>query len=637
MTRSSRHQFRDYLQDRPWSQPLSRDGQPLDTGWTPSQHQTDEGPALSRRRYLGDYFAWIRPHLWAIVGVFALALISSALILVPPYATKYVIDTVLQRPLAEHPRAMRDLHLIGAVVLVVILLAAGLDAWRGYGLAVLNARIVCRLRQRLYEHLLRLPLHELSAMKTGGLITRLSNDIDDVTGLLQMAVITPGVAAIRLLLTIAMLIYLQWKMALVASMLLPPIILVNLFWVRRLRPIHRSLRRDRSDVNARAAETFAGIRVVRAFQRENREALRFAIGQHVIVRKQLLAAVLRLVVTSAWTLIIPLCALVVIWYGGTRYLLGETTIGAIMAFHMYVFMLLHPVSSIVHSIGDTQRSLAAMERTFDTLRRPVDKPDPPDALDAPTPVRELRFDGVWFAYPEGPPVLRDINLAVRAGQTVALVGPSGSGKTTLTNLVARFYDPTAGAVLLNGVDLRRIRLKSYRSLLGVVEQDVFLFDGTVRENIAYARPDAPFDAVVAAARRANAHEFIMQLPQGYDTIIGERGYRLSGGQRQRLSIARALLADPQILILDEATSNLDTESEQLIQASLRELLAGRTTFVIAHRLSTIMHADLIVVLQAGSIVETGTHAELMARGGIYSRMVARQMALDTTAPSLWVS
>ena len=265
-----------------------------------------------------------------------------------------------------------------------------------------------------------------------------------------------------------------------------------------------------------------------------------------------------------------------------------------------------------------------MERVFEVLSMQSDKPDAPDAIDAPPTVREIEFENVGFEYRADVPVIRDFNLTVPGGATVALVGPSGAGKTTITDLVARFYDPTTGVIRLNGIDLRKITLHSYRQMLAVVQQETFLFDGTVSENISYGLRGATEEQILDAARRANAHEFIERLPEGYDTLIGERGFKLSGGQRQRLSIARAILANPQILILDEATSNLDTESEQLIQPSLAELFEGRTTFVIAHRLSTITHADLIVVIDNGRIVETGRHDQLMANRGLYFEMVERQ-------------
>jgi ATP-binding cassette subfamily B protein/subfamily B ATP-binding cassette protein MsbA len=305
-----------------------------------------------------------------------------------------------------------------------------------------------------------------------------------------------------------------------------------------------------------------------------------------------------------------------------------------MAFQWYTFLLLNPVWNIVNTFSELQRSLAAMERVFEVLALAPDKPDKPDAIAAPDSVREIRFEGVEFEYREARPVVRDFDVLVPGGSVVALVGRSGAGKTTVTDLVARFNDPTTGRILLNGTDIRDFRLGSYRDLLAIVQQDVFLFDGSVRDNIAYGRHSAVEEDIEDAARRANAHEFIVKLPEGYETFIGERGVKLSGGQQQRLAIARAILKKPQILILDEATSNLDTESEQLIQASMASLLAGRTTFVIAHRLSTIRRADMILVMENGEIVERGTDETLMERRGLYFEMIQRQMQADAAEREL---
>jgi ATP-binding cassette subfamily B protein/subfamily B ATP-binding cassette protein MsbA len=287
-------------------------------------------------------------------------------------------------------------------------------------------------------------------------------------------------------------------------------------------------------------------------------------------------------------------------------------------------LLLTPVWNIVNSFSELQRSLAAMERVFEVLAMEGDKPDRPDARDAPQVVQQIQFKNVVFEYREGRPVVLDFNVVVPGGSVVALVGRSGAGKTTVTDLVARFHDPTQGHILVNGADIRDFRLRTYRDLLAIVQQDVFLFDGSVRDNIAYGRYDATDAEIEDAARRANAHEFIVKLPEQYQTFVGERGVKLSGGQQQRLAIARAILASPQILILDEATSNLDTESEQLIQASMATLLAGRTTFMIAHRLSTIRRADVILLMEDGRVIERGSHEDLMSARGAYYRMVLRQ-------------
>jgi ATP-binding cassette subfamily B protein/subfamily B ATP-binding cassette protein MsbA len=580
----------------------------------------------ARREYLGDYLRWLRPHRWSIAALFALALASAGLEMIEPLFMRFIVDRVLLVDGLAASRRSLLLNLAGGTFLAVITISAALNLTRDYRQRLVNTRVMLSLRHSLFERLVHLPLARLHDMKTGGVLSRLTGDIDSTTGLLQLAIVSPSISVIRLVIAVSVLIVLNWQLALVALAIVPGAVLMSFIAAKRIRPIYRSIRKDVERIDGRVGETFSGVRVVRAFRRELREMLEYARGRHLIVRKELFAHRRELWLWTSWGFALSAVNVVIVWYGGHLSMTGRASIGDIMAFQWYSFLLLNPVWQIVNSFSELQRSLAATERVFEVLGSPTDKPDRPDATDAPRLVREIEFDDVTFEYRENRPVVRDFNVRVPGGTVVALVGRSGAGKTTVTDLVARFHDPTRGRILLNGVDIRQFRLKTYRSLLAVVQQDVFLFDGSVRDNIAYGRHDATDAEVEDAASRANAHEFIARLPERYETFIGERGVKLSGGQQQRLAIARAILASPQILILDEATSNLDTESEQLIQASMAALLAGRTTFVIAHRLSTIRRADLILLMEDGRIVERGAHESLMARGGLYYDMVVRQMA-----------
>ncbi len=598
-------------------------------------------PAVSERRtkrreYLRDYLRWLWPERWAVAVIFVLAILTAGLEMIEPLFMRFITDRVLLDTTASTPDRLRLLNLAGGAFLAVITLSAALNVARDYRQRLVNTRVMLSLRRSLFERLLRLPLPAIWDMKTGGILSRLSGDVDATTGLLQMAIVSPSISVIRLLIAMAVLFALNWRLALVALAVIPGAVLISFVSAKRVRPIYRSVRKDVERIDGRVGETFSGIRVVRAFGRELREMLEYARGRNAIVRKELFAHRRELWLWTSWGFALSAVNVAIVWYGGHLYMAGSASIGDIMAFQWYSFLLLNPVWQIVNSFSELQRSLAATERVFEVLAMPSDKPDKPSARDAPTIVREIEFQDVEFEYRPGRPVVRDFNVKVRGGSVVALVGRSGAGKTTVTDLVARFHDPTRGRILLNGTDIRDLRLRTYRDLLAIVQQDVFLFDGSVRDNIAYALRDATDADVEDAARRANAHEFIVSLPERYETFIGERGVKLSGGQQQRLAIARAILAKPQILILDEATSNLDTESEQLIQASMATLLAGRTTFVIAHRLSTIRRADLILLMDDGRIVERGTHDELMARRGVYHSMVVRQMtAHDKEAGVTW--
>ncbi|MBZ0173447.1 MAG: ABC transporter ATP-binding protein/permease, partial [Phycisphaerales bacterium] len=519
-----------------------------------------------------------------------------------------------------------------------------------------------------------LPLHRVSDLKAGGVASILREDAGNAGELLFSMIYNPWRAVIQLIGTLAILTWVDWRLLLGALVFIPIVWISHRTWIERIRPVHRDVRRTRQGIDAQATESFGGIRVVRGFHRTDAEAGRFTRDNHLMLRQELLAWWWSRLLEIAWQVLIPLASAGVLIYGGWRVLENDLTIGDLMAFTAYVLMLLGPLEALVATAAQIQSQLAGFDRTLDlfdeprefehggperaaTLRErssisPGTAPSRPRLVGASTGALHrgdvlgcITLDNVSFRYPRShtvrplggghhepnpdvaplPAVLEDISLEAAPGETIALVGPSGSGKTTLCNLIARFYDPTSGRVLLDGVDLRDLDVDSYRRLLGIVEQDVFLFDGTVAENIAYARRQATDDDIAAAAETANAHGFITELEEGYDTLIGERGVRLSGGQKQRLAIARAVLADPKILILDEATSNLDSESERLIQASLNGLMRDRTSFVIAHRLSTIRHADRIVVLERGRVVETGTHTELVEHSGRYADLLHLQI------------
>jgi ATP-binding cassette subfamily B protein len=629
--RSSRSRYRDFVADyqhgRLDETTEAEEAKKRKEGGEPAEtKQKPKGLLSGKRKELArDYLRWLKPYRYAVTGMFLFALLAAGLQMIEPLFMRFIIDHVLLNTTLDVAQRLTRLQLAGMTFLLVIVFTAVINAVKDYRQRILNVRVMLSLRRAMFDRLLHLPLANVWEMKTGGVLSRLTGDVDTTAGLLQMAILSPALSVIRLLFALSVLFTLNWRLALTAMAIIPGAMLASFIFARRVRPIYRSVRKDAEQIDGRVGETFSGIRVVRAFGRELLELRDYLAGRHTVLRKEMFAQRREMVLWTSWGLLVSAVNVVIIWYGGALNIAGKASIGDIMAFQWYTFLLLSPVWALVNSFSELQRALAAMERVFEVLAMPPDKPDRPGASDAPETVRELRFEEVSFEYNPGRPVVKGFNVVVPGGSVVALVGRSGAGKTTVTDLVARFHDPSQGRLTLNGVDIRDLRLQSYRALLAIVQQDVFLFDGTVSDNIAYGRRNATPAEVEEAARRANAHEFIEKMRDGYNTMIGERGVKLSGGQQQRLAIARAILASPQILILDEATSNLDTESEQLIQASMAELLKGRTTFVIAHRLSTIRRADLILLLEDGRVVERGTHEELMAARGTYHDMVRRQV------------
>ena len=634
---SSRSRFREYRLD------LARRRRAGELKFTGSLHGELRPLAPKHRtfwRLLAEFWRLLNGLHFKIGLALATLTVSTLLKLLPPAATKLVIDNVLSgKPLAG-PWAewwgvagdrSRLLALLAAGVVAVSFAQTAIHLWsRGYATRV-TKRVQAAVRRQVFQHASRLPLHRVYQLKSGGVASILREDAGGVGELVFSMLYNPWRALIQLLGSMAVLAWVDGRLLAGSLLLLPAVYFSHRTWINRIRPLHRDIRKQRQDVDSHATEAFGGMRVVRAFGRQRSEAGRFARGNHLMARQELGAWWWARGVEIVWDTIIPLASAGLLLYGGSEVLAGRLSLGDLMMFLVYLTMLLEPFAVLAESATALQGGLAGLDRVLDLLEEPREMPDVPGALAVrPGGVEgRITIDHVDFQYPEGSElVLKDLCLEAEAGQTIALVGPSGAGKTTLCNLVARFYDPSGGRIALDGVDLREIELDGFRRLLGIVEQDIFLFDGTIAENIGYSARHASPEEIEQAARIAHAHEFVAALPQGYETLIGERGVKLSGGQRQRLAIARAVLADPRILILDEATSNLDTESERLIQHSLQSLMRGRTCFVIAHRLSTIVGADRIVVIEHGRIVESGTHEELMSASGRYRQMVRRQMGSD---------
>ncbi len=583
--------------------------------------------------------------------------ISTLLGLLPIYGTKIIFDNVL----ADHPWpawlpawipmpssrvTLLTAVAVGMTVISIVSLAFGL--WGRWHTTRMTKRVQVAVRRKVFEHAVRLPLHRVYELKSGGVTSLLREDAGGVGELIFAMIYNPWRAASQLTGTLLILAVVDWRLLLGSLALLPVVYMTHRTWISRIRPIHRDIRASRQQIDGRATETFGGMRVVRTFSRQRSETIQFTRANDFMARQEILAWWWMRGIDIAWSILIPLASAGLLWYGGVRILQDRAaiaagtlavadafTVGDLVMFFSYLVSLLSPLEALAVSAAGLQNHLAGLDRVLDLLEEPREMPARAGAVFLqPVTVRgQLTLENVSFAYPGSTArVLQNIDLDVQPGQVVALVGVSGAGKTTLCNLIARFYDPIEGSIRLDGRDLRDIQIESYRRLLGIVEQDTFLFDGTVAENIGYGRRDTTVDQIAEAAARANADEFIRRLKDGYNTVIGERGVKLSGGQRQRLTIARAILADPRILILDEATSNLDTESERLIQASLADLMRGRTSFVIAHRLSTILHADCIVVLERGRIVEQGRHEELMEHSGRYRRMIELQMRAPAPSP-----
>ncbi len=556
-----------------------------------------------------------------------LALLGSAVLgLAFPMVVRYLLDAAFVN---------RDRQMLDTIALVLVGLfsiQAILNFAQAYLLSAVGERAVAGIRRDLFARLLAMPPGFFAERRTGELTSRLTVDIGLLQGVLSHQISEFARQVLALLGGVVLLTYLQPRLTLTALAVAPVVVGSTMYFGRRLRRMTTGVQDRVAEATAVADEAFSQIRTVQSFVQEPEERRRYGERIDASVATALDRARVRGVFFGVLTFTTFAGIVFVLWQGGLLVLEGQLTAGSLVSFLLYTITIAASIGALASSFSAYQEAVGAADRVFEFMDMAPAIADPPNPVQLPHPVRgSVTFENVTFRYLEDsslPWTLDGIDLRVAPGEVVALVGPSGGGKTTVVSLLPRFWDVDGGRVLLDGIDVRALRLADLREAVGVVPQEPALFSGTVRENIAYARPGASAAEVESAARAAHAHEFIERLPAGYETLVGERGVKLSGGQRQRVAIARAILKDPAVLVLDEATSNLDAESERLIEDALEKLLVGRTTLIIAHRLSTVRRADRLVVVDHGRIVEEGTHAELLSRGGLYARLYQRQFRED---------
>lgn len=564
---------------------------------------------------------YLYPYRFRLGAAFICALLVAGL----SAAYAWLVRPVLDGLFISKDESL--LLVLPIAILAVAILKGLFNYGQNYLMNYVGNQVIGDIREQLFSKLVQLPVRFHDTNTSGRLVSRVINDVN------QMANAVAGVLkdlfqqGLTFLAMIGVIVYQNWKLAMVSMIVVPLSVVTMVRMGQRLRNLATRGQERMGDMASTLQETLAGIRMVKSFGREEEEATRFRQSNDAFIHTTMKAIQVSSVGSSHMEVIGVLGIAGIIWYGGFLVIHDEMTPGAFFSFLAAMFMAYTPIRRLSGANNTVQQALAAAERVFDVLDLPTEQDANGGHTDLPSISRSLEFRQVAFRYDgQTDAALTGIDLTIRAGEVIAFVGSSGSGKTTLVSLLPRFYEPTGGQILIDGVDLRACTLRSVRGQIGIVSQDVVLFDDTVRNNIGYGRQGATPEDVMHAAQLAYAHDFILRMPEGYDTLIGERGLKLSGGERQRIAIARAILRDPPVLILDEATSALDTQSERIVQMALANLMKNRTTLVVAHRLSTIQNADRIVVLDRGTVVEVGSHEELLRKGGMYKRLHAMQFA-----------
>ena len=584
----------------------------------------DDAPPITRTGVatFARLLRYIRPYWrWMVIAIIALV-ISSVLGLVLPLAVRNLVDYVFIN------KDFADLNRVTVALIIVFILQSLFTFVQQMALAYVGEHAVADIRIDVYTHLQELPLSFYAERRTGELVSRVTNDV----ALLQQSITWNLVILLRQVITIvgaaALLFWLDWRLTLLILLVVPIITLTMVYLGSRIRAASIGVQDALAEVSNVVEETTRGVRIVKSFARETYEVGRFTGSVMKLYHSAMHRARTNAMLAPIIGLIASVTITGILYYGGSQVILGRLTPGDLVAYLIYTVLIASPVAIMADLYGQFQAAIGASQRMLDLLDTPPELSDAPDAAPLPPVVGDVVFDRVSFYYTSSIDVINDVSFTARAGQLIALVGPSGAGKSTLVNLIPRFYDVVAGCVTIDGHDVRGVTLRSLREQIGIVPQETLLFSGTVYDNIRYGRLEATREEIEAAAMAANAHRFIVDdLSEGYETTVGEQGVKLSGGQRQRIAIARAILKDPRILILDEATSSLDSASESLVQEALERLMVGRTSFVIAHRLSTVLNANWILVMSRGAIAEQGTHAALLRNpDGLYTQLYRMQFA-----------